>query len=72
MGVQSQGESDADTVTVTYGGEWYVATDASTGVVSQGETKAEALANLADALELYGRPDPDGVELEESDAPWFS
>jgi predicted RNase H-like HicB family nuclease len=63
------------------------ALDEETGVASCGETKAEALRMLADALELHeggGRPvtdddlrewgiDPDSVshEPEKPDAPWF-
>ena len=47
------------------------ARDEESGVASQGETKSEALINLADALELHSRPEPDDEELEEADAPWF-
>ena len=32
---------------------WYVATDAVSGVASQGKTIDESLANLKEALELY-------------------
>lgn len=54
-------EDDRDTITVSRGEstDLFVAKDETTGVVSQGETKAEALVNLADALELYDRPDPE-------------
>lgn len=34
-------------------GEWYVAQCLEVDVASQGETEAEALANLREALELY-------------------
>ena len=34
-------------------GKWYVAHCAELGVVSQGETTDEALANLREAVELY-------------------
>lgn len=32
---------------------WYVATDAVSGVASQGKTIDESLSNLKEALELY-------------------
>lgn len=74
MGVQSRPDDNGETVTVTRNGEWYVATDETTGVASQGETKAEALENLADALDLHTRPEPDEAdeEIEPATAPWFS
>lgn len=61
-----------DTVTVYESDGSIVAEDEETGVSSFGETKAEALENLAEALELYHRPTPPDVEEPEpSDAPWF-
>lgn len=65
---------DADTtaVTITQEGEWYVARDEASGVASQGDTRATALANLAEALELHEEPLPDDAEATEPDAPWFS
>lgn len=33
--------------------EWIVATDATTGIASQGKNKKEALENIKEALELY-------------------
>jgi predicted RNase H-like HicB family nuclease len=51
---------------------YIVATDTETGVTSQGENKAEALSNLAEALRLHQRPIPDEVDKpEEATAPWF-
>ena len=66
-------EDDSDTITVSRGEstDLYVARDEATGVVSQGETKVEALANLADALELYYRSDNEDADPEPSTAPWF-
>lgn len=60
-------------VTITESDGYFVATDEDTGVASQGETKAAALANLAEALELHDRAVPEDVEEEPepSDAPWF-
>ncbi|GAB3033857.1 hypothetical protein GCM10025298_23560 [Natronobiforma cellulositropha] len=74
MGVQSRGTDGGETVTVTQSGDWYVAKDEATGIASQGETKARALENLADALELSARSVPEErVErVEPSSAPWFS
>ncbi|MFC6721406.1 type II toxin-antitoxin system HicB family antitoxin [Halobacteriaceae archaeon SHR40] len=44
-------------------GEWWVATDVETGAASQGETRAEALENLDEAVALHrgeiGRPPAD-------------
>ncbi|WP_247730557.1 type II toxin-antitoxin system HicB family antitoxin [Halovivax limisalsi] len=72
MGVQSRPNGD-ETITVTHSDDWFVAKDESTGVASQGKTKAEALENLADALQLHTRPVPDEVEGEPdpSSAPWL-
>jgi len=70
MGVQSRRDDNGDTITVSKGERYYVARDDETGIASQGETKAEALENLADALELADRPVPNDVD-EPADAPWF-
>lgn len=71
MGVQSRGESNGETITVTKDGQWYVARDDSSGVASQGETKVAALENLADALQLHEQPVPEtDDEPEASTAPW--
>jgi len=72
MGVQSREPTDGETVTITESGGYIVARDESSGVASQGETKAEALSNLAEALELHSRPDPDDADISEATAPWFS
>ena len=37
-------------------GPWYVAQCLELDIASQGETEAEALANLKEALELYFEP----------------
>ncbi|MFC7231912.1 type II toxin-antitoxin system HicB family antitoxin [Saliphagus sp. GCM10025308] len=72
MGTRPRRESGDETVTLTHEGDWYVATDETTGIASQGETKAKALENLAEALELYGRPVPEDAEdLEPSSALWI-
>lgn len=52
-------------------GDWFVATDTASGVASQGETRPEALENLAEALRAHEEPLPPGVEAEEPDTPWF-
>ncbi|WP_135829631.1 type II toxin-antitoxin system HicB family antitoxin [Halorussus halobius] len=71
MGVQSR-NPDGDTVVITRSDGWYVAKDEDTGVASQGETKAEALANLAEALALHERPVPEEDDVvEASTAPWL-
>jgi predicted RNase H-like HicB family nuclease len=72
MGVQSREPDESDTVTLTESDGHVVARDDDSGVASQGDTKAEALANLAEALELHERPDPEDAELEEATAPWLT
>jgi hypothetical protein len=72
MGVQSREPTDGETVTITESDGYIVARDESSGVASQGETKAESLSNLAEALELHSRPDPDDADISEATAPWFS
>jgi len=63
---------DSTDVTITLDGEWYVARDEATGVASQGKTRPEALANLAEALELHERPVPADEDVDEpSSAPWL-
>jgi len=55
------------TITLTYEGDWWVASDDETGVTSQGETRREALDNLDEALEGFhgdGHP-PSEEELRE-------
>ncbi|KAB1196052.1 MULTISPECIES: type II toxin-antitoxin system HicB family antitoxin [Haloferax] len=67
-------DNSKDTVTIVKDGDWFVATDESTGVASQGKTRPEALAMLAEAIELHESPLPADVDeesLESSDAPWF-
>lgn len=72
MGTGARDPSEGDRVTVTESDGYVVATDEETGVTSQGDTKAEALENLGDALRLYERPVPDDEDVEEhSDAPWL-
>ncbi len=44
-------------VLITKEENWYVATDVSSGVASQGKTIEESLANLKEALELYYEDD---------------
>jgi hypothetical protein len=48
-------ESVDPTITLTEDGDWWIARDTETGVVSQGETHEEALANLDEALEVPQR-----------------
>jgi predicted RNase H-like HicB family nuclease len=44
--------------TVWREGNWYVSQCLEVDVASQGETEEEALANLAEALELHFEPPP--------------
>mgnify|MGYP002762136364 CR=1 FL=1 len=68
---RARNSDDIGDVTLTLEDGRYVATDEDTGVASQGETKAEALANLADALELHERPVPEEEDIDPSSAPWL-
>lgn len=56
------------TITLTDEGDWWVARDTETGVVSQGTTRAEALDNLDEALAGYGGEgrEPTDEELREA------
>ena len=63
---------DGDKITVRESDGYIVARDEETGVSSQGETKAAALGNLAEALALYHAPvDEDDDVHEPASAPWF-
>jgi len=69
---QARDPDDAGAVSLNLEGEWYVARDEETGVASQGKTRAEALANLAEALELHERPVSEDEDVDEpSTAPWL-
>ncbi|MWG35327.1 type II toxin-antitoxin system HicB family antitoxin [Halomarina oriensis] len=73
MGSGVRNPSSGDRVVVAVEGDWVAATDEETGVTSRGETKAEALENLAAALELSERPVREDEDADEpSDAPWLS
>lgn len=73
MGSNARTGSDSTSVTLSRSDEYFVATDELTGVTSQGETRVEALENLADALKLYEESDVGFEEddLEPSNAPWL-
>lgn len=76
---------DSSSVTITREGAWFVAIDEATAVASQGRTRPAALANLAEALELYRgggaliadadaflteELDIDVDEIDEREPPW--
>ena len=63
---------DGDTIVVTKSDNLFVAKDEESGIASQGTTKSDALANLAEALELAERPVPEDEDVaEKSTAPWL-
>jgi len=77
---------NSSSITLTRDGDWFVAIDDMTDVASQGTTRAEALANLAEAIELHkGGGDPiedpdtflqeeldiDVAELDDQEPPWM-
>ncbi|AQL42941.1 hypothetical protein BV210_09535 [Halorientalis sp. IM1011] len=71
MGTTPRAPDNSGTVTVFESDGLIVARDEETGVASQGSSKPEALSNLAEALNLHSRPDPDDEDIQEPDAPWF-
>jgi predicted RNase H-like HicB family nuclease len=50
---------------------WWSAIDEDTGVASQGETRAEALSNLDDAIAATEATRTEDTPAPEPDAPWF-
>ena len=48
-------------------GEWWVATDVDTGVASQGETRAEALENLDEAVALHRGEIGESIDTSEEE-----
>jgi hypothetical protein len=69
---RARNSDDIGDVTLTLEDGRYVARDEETDVASQGKTRPEALANLAEALKLHERPVPDGVDVDDpSSAPWL-
>lgn len=68
-GAQTGEDPETATVTISRDGDWYVARDDTSGVASQGKTRPEALANLAEALALHA--EPDDVDAEVPDVPWL-
>jgi predicted RNase H-like HicB family nuclease len=48
-------------------GELWVATDVETGVASQGETRADALENLDEALALHRSETGDSIDSPEAE-----
>ena len=53
-------------ITLTKSDEWWVAKDLETGVASQGETRAEALEMLDEAVALHKGEIGEPIEDEES------
>ena len=54
---------------ITREGKWYVARAVELGVVSQGRTVPEAMANLKEAVELYFEDNPRARKLASRRAP---
>ena len=67
--MSSYASKSSSSVTVSEEADWYVTTDEETGVTSQGETRAEAISNLGEALALHEEPVDEG-EVSEPDVPW--
>jgi predicted RNase H-like HicB family nuclease len=67
----SSAESDDDgpdqEIRLVDSGEWWVATDVDTGVASQGETRADALENLDEALALHRAENGDSIDSLEAE-----
>lgn len=87
MSTTASDRRDGDGVEFIYEDGLVTARDTETGVASCGETRSEALAMLAEALELHeggGEPiedeeaflreigiDPDEIDEDESPPPWL-
>jgi len=72
MGSGAESSAAGSMVRLSRSDGWFVATDEETGVASQGETKADALDNLAEALRLHDQPVSEDDEPDDpSDAPWL-
>ncbi len=81
------GDRSEEGVEFTYEDDLVTARDIETGIASCGESKSEALAMLAEALDLHeggGEPiededaflreigvDPDDIDEDDSPAPWL-
>lgn len=50
---------------------WWSAVDKETGVVSQGETRDQALENLNEAVPVTREARDDETDAPEPDASWF-
>ena len=50
---------------------WWSAVDEETGVASQGPSRAAALENLDEAVELTKEARAEDTAAPEPDAPWF-
>ena len=50
---------------------WWSAVDEETGVASQGPSRADALANLDEAVELTKEARDEDTLAPDPDAPWF-
>jgi len=50
---------------------WWSAVDEETGVASQGPSRADALANLDEAVELTKEARDEDTPAPDPDAPWF-
>lgn len=50
---------------------WWSAVDEERGVASQGQTRAAALENLDEAVELTTEARDEDTPAPEPDAPWF-
>lgn len=68
-------DRDADgeeLITIRRSDGWFVARHEASSIASQGETRGEALANLADAIDLYQEPvQEEDDAAEPATAPWF-
>jgi predicted RNase H-like HicB family nuclease len=71
VSTQAPDDPDGSVITITRSDGWFVIRDEEAGITTQGETRAEAIENLADAIALQERDPEDDADPEPSDAPWF-
>jgi len=56
---------------IEYDDGWWTAIDEAASVASQGESRAEALANLDEAVEMSEAALEEDTPAPEPDVPWF-
>lgn len=72
LSVEDEESSDTIQLSIKESSGMYTVLDATSGIVSQGETREEAMRMFAEAMELTKEVEEDEDEAEIPNAPWFS